>query len=78
MPEHKKTCRLDRSYVGDNRFIAHDSAMQTGWFDYSSMLNGFSFAKVSQQLGIQTLMLIYGLWQSLIVNDLLANNDFFE
>ncbi len=46
--------------------------MHRGQFDYSSMLNGFSFAKVSQQLGVQTLMLIYGLWQSLIVNDLLA------
>ena len=78
VPEHKKTCRLDRSDDGDNRFIAHDSAMHRGRFDYGSMLNGFSFAKVSQKLGIQTLMLIYGLWQSLIVNDLLANDDFFE
>ena len=78
MPEHKKTCRLDRSDDGDNRFIAHDSAMYRGLFDYGSILNGFSFAKVSPQLGIQTLMLIYGLWQSLIVHDLLANDDFFE
>ena len=45
MPEHKKTCRLDRSDDGDNRFIAHDSAMHRGRFDYGSMLNGFSFAK---------------------------------
>ena len=51
MPEHKKTCRLDRSDDGDNRFIAHDSAMHRGRFDYDSMLNGFSFAKVSQQAG---------------------------
>ena len=78
MPEHKKTCRLDRSDDGDNRFIAHDSAMHRGRFNYGSTLNGFSFGKVSQQLGIQTLILIYGLWQSLIVNDLLANDDFFE
>ena len=78
MPEHKKTCRLDRSDDGDNRFIAHDSAMHRGRFNYGSTLNGFSFAKVSQNLGIQTLMLICGLWQSLIVNDLLANDDFFE
>ena len=78
VPEHKKTCRLDRSDDGDNRFIAHDSAMHRGRFDYGSMLNGFSFTKVGQQLGIQTLMLIYGLWQLLIVNDLLANDDFFE
>ena len=72
MPEHKKTCRLDRSDDGDSRFIAHDSAMHRGRFDYGSMLNGFSFAKLSQQLGIQALMLIYSLWQSLIVNDFLA------
>ena len=78
MPEHKKTCRLDRSDDGDKRFIAHDSAMYRGRFDYGSMLNGFSFAKVSQQLVIQTLMLIYGLWQSLIVNDFLANDGFLN
>ena len=74
MPGHKKTCRLDRSDDGDNRFIAHDSAMHRGRFDYGSMLNGFSFTKVGQQLSIQTLMLIYGLWQSLIVNDIFANS----
>ena len=78
MPGHKKTCRLDRSDDGDNRFIAHDSAMHRGRFDSGSMLNGFSFANLSQQLAIQALMLIYGLWQSLIVNYLLANDDFFE
>ena len=78
MPAHKKTCRLDRSDDGDIQFIAHDSAMHRGRFVYGSMLNGFSFTKVGQQLGIQTLILIYGLWQSLIVNDLLANDDFFE
>ena len=72
MPEHKKTCRLDRSDDGDNRFIAHDSAMHRGRFDSGSMLNGFSFAKLSQQVGIQALMLIYSLWQSLTVNNLHA------
>ena len=72
MPAHKKTCRLDRSDDGDSQFIAHDSAMHRGRFDSGSMLNGFSFAKLSQQLGIKALMLIYGLWQSLIVNDFLA------
>ena len=47
MPEHKKTCRLDRSDDGDSQFIAHDSAMHRGRFDSGSMLDGFSFAKLN-------------------------------
>ena len=57
MPGHKKTCRLDRSDDGDNRFIAHDSTMHRGRFDSGSMLDGFSFTKLNLKLGIQVLIL---------------------
>ena len=56
VPEHKKTCRFDRSDDGDSQFIAHDSAMPRGRFDSGAMLDGFSFAKLNLKLGIQVLM----------------------
>ena len=51
MPGHKKTCRLDRSDDGDNRFIAHDSAMHRGRFDSVSMPNGFFIRKAESTAG---------------------------